>query len=110
MVIPFFAHRLSAGFPSAAEGYEDDPLDLHKWLVPHPAATFFYRAKGTNHDEHILDGSVLVVDRSLTPWAGCLAMVERDGEFAVERLDGFVGDAADPLRVVGVITAVVTRL
>lgn len=32
---------IPAGFPSPAQGYEDDPLDLHELLVQRPAATFF---------------------------------------------------------------------
>lgn len=98
---------IAAGFPSAAEGFEDEPLDLHKWLVPRPAATFFYRVQGNNlSHEHICDGSVLVVDRSLTPARGRLVLIEADGAFAVTRYQ----PAGDPSTVVGVVTAVITRM
>ena len=96
---------IAAGFPSAAEGFEDEPLDLHKWLVRRPAATFFFRAQGLEH-EHICDGSVLVVDRSLTPARGRLVLIEADGAFAVTRYQ----PAGDPSTVVGVVTAVITRM
>src|SRR5258707_989953 len=81
-----FSDNLSAGFPSAAEGYEDEPLNLHAWLVRNPAATFFYRVSGDDlAAEHVRDGSILVVDRSLSPRAGHLVLVEVDGAFAVMR-------------------------
>ena len=37
---------VSAGFPSPADDYLDVDLNLHKYLVKHPAATFFIIAKG----------------------------------------------------------------
>jgi DNA polymerase V len=97
---------LSAGFPSAAEGYEDEPLDLHAWVVRNPAATFFFRARGDELcHEHIRDGSILVVDRSVRPSAGRLVVVEDGGEFAVVRFRAGV-----PATVCGVVTAVLTKL
>ncbi|MFA7236202.1 MAG: S24 family peptidase [Phycisphaeraceae bacterium] len=64
----FIIGSIAAGFPSAAEGYEDEPLNLHDWLVQHPAATFFYRVRGNAlFAEGISDGAVLVVDRSIHP-------------------------------------------
>ena len=100
-----FIEGLSAGFPSAAEGYEDEPLDLHSWLVRNPAATFFYRVKGdVLRHEYVRDGSLLVVDRSLCPGLGRLVVVEESGEFAVRR---FTPDV--PSLVCGVVVAVVTR-
>ena len=37
---------VSAGFPSPADDYLDVDLNLHRYLVKHPAATFFIIAKG----------------------------------------------------------------
>lgn len=104
--LPRYIDSLSAGFPSAAEGYEDEPLNLHDWIVRHPAATFFYRVRGDQLiHEHIRDGSVLVVDRAVVPCRGRLAVVERDGAFAVIRIT-----AIAPVCVCGVVVAIVTRL
>jgi DNA polymerase V len=97
---------VSAGFPSAAEGYEDEPLNLHDWVVRNPAATFFFKARGDELlAEHIRDGSILVVDRSVRPSVGRLVVVEDRGEFAVARFRPGV-----PVLVCGVVTAVLTRL
>ncbi len=95
---------ISAGFPSAAEGYEDRPLNLQQFLVKNPAATFFYRVRGDELcQEFLRDGSILVVDRSLMPSRGRLVVLEQDGAFVVCRYD------ASPALVCGVVVAAVTR-
>jgi len=94
---------INAGFPSAAEGYEDNPLDLHALLVRNPAATFFYTVNGDElRDEHIRHNSILVVDRSMRPARGKLVVTEDAGEFIVCRYK-------QQSFIVGVVTAVVTR-
>lgn len=103
--LPAFSESLSAGFPSPAEGYEDEPLNLHDWLVRNPAATFFFRVEGdTLRHDHIRDGSILVVDRSAKPAAGRLIVAEVDGAFAIIR---FVPGV--PILFCGVVVAAVTR-
>lgn len=98
------AGDINAGFPSAAEGYEDQPLDLYE-LIPNPAATFFYRVKGDElRHEHLRDGSYLIVDRSVTPKRGRLVLVEEDGRFVVRRFD-----IGRPSIVCGVVTAAIHR-
>ena len=84
--IATFSESISAGFPSAAEGFEDEPLDLHRWLVRHPAATFLFRVRGDAlRDEHIRDGSLLIVDRSIKPSDRKLVVAEQEGEFVIFR-------------------------
>ncbi len=57
---------VSAGFPSPADDYLDVDLNLHKYLVKHPAATFFIIAKGHSMERAgISDRDLLVVDKSL---------------------------------------------
>jgi DNA polymerase V len=100
-----FLGRISAGFPSAAEGMEDSSLDLHALLVRHPAATFFYRIRGHGlKDQGIPDRSILVVDRSVNPTPGCLVLAETGGAFVVNR---FVPDV--PIALCGVVVAMVVR-
>ncbi len=95
---------IACGFPSPAEGYEDHTLDLNAHIIRNPAATFFYRVKGDDlQPDGILDGSILIVDRSVNPRPGRLAVVEADDDFIVERL------TQHPRIVFGVVTACVTR-
>lgn len=80
-----------AGFPSPAADYEERELDLHAWLVQHPAATFFWRIQGFSLlDINIVDGDIAVVDRSITPVAGDVVIATYDGEF-VAKILGRVG-------------------
>lgn len=101
---------INAGFPSPAQGYEDEPLDLNQKLRIDAPATFFYQAKGNAFiHEGICDGSYLVVDRSLTPRSGQLVVADFNGERSVLRMPSFL-DGGDSLQVWGTITAVVTVL
>lgn len=101
---------ISAGFPSPAQGYEDEPLDLNAELIRHPAATYFYRARGDAlKSEGIRDGSILVVDRSITPQAGQLVVADFNGERDVLRMPNYL-DGGDTLEVWGKITAIITVL
>ncbi|MEL6795186.1 MAG: S24 family peptidase [Planctomycetota bacterium] len=101
---------VSAGFPSPAQGYEDEPLDLNELLIRHPAATFFFRVRGDSlKAEGIRDGSLLVVDRSRTPGPGVIVVADWNGEREVCRMPSFL-DGGESLVVWGVVTAVITRL
>jgi DNA polymerase V len=85
--LPLAGTGISAGFPSPAEDFEDVSLDLNKTLVKHPAATFYARVKGSSMtDAGISDGDLLVIDKSLEPKAGDIAVCFLDGEFTVKRI------------------------
>lgn len=85
--LPLAGVGISAGFPSPAEDYEEVSLDLNKALIKHPSATFYARAKGRSMtDAGILDGDLLVIDKSLDPKNGDIAVCFLDGEFTVKRI------------------------
>ena len=87
MPLPFFETGLSAGFPSPAEDYFEQALDLHELLIDHPAATFFVRVEGDSmRDAHIYSGDILIVDRSLTAQNGKIVVALLNGSFTVKRL------------------------
>ena len=82
-----FTARVSAGFPSPAEGYEDEKLDLNKHLVNNPAATYFVRVTGDSMiGAGIHSGDILVVDRSLEPKDKNVVIANVDGELTVKRI------------------------
>lgn len=86
MELPF-AEGIAAGFPSPAEEYIELSLDLNKALIKHPSSTFFGRVKGHSmRDAGILDGDILVIDKSLTPSNGQKAVCYIDGEFTLKTL------------------------
>ncbi|MEM1107279.1 MAG: S24 family peptidase [Planctomycetota bacterium] len=99
---------IPGGFPSPAQGYEDEPLDLHALLVRRPAATFFMTVRGDHlRSEGIRDGSIVVVDRSIKPRATDLAVFDQDGERSIGRVPGII---KGEYRVWGKVTGIVTRL
>ncbi|WOO33026.1 S24 family peptidase [Diaphorobacter limosus] len=51
------AARAALGFPSPAEDFQEDSLDLNELLVRNPAATFLYRAEGSSMIEAGIWGS-----------------------------------------------------
>jgi DNA polymerase V len=82
-----YAKNISAGFPSPADDYMDMSLDLNKELIKNPNATFYGRVKGNSmQDIGILNGDVLVIDRSLDPVNDAIAVCYIDGDFTVKRV------------------------
>ena len=85
--LPLYLSPVAAGFPSPAEDYLDRNLDLHTHLVRNNAATFFLRVSGDSMIKAgILDGDLLVVDRSLTPGNGNVVIAAVEGELTVKYL------------------------
>lgn len=78
---------IPAGFPSPAQDYVDGTLDLNRELVEHPAATFYARVVGNSMTPGIAPDDILLVDRSLDPTDGCIAVCCVNGEFTIKRLD-----------------------
>lgn len=85
--IPLYGHSISAGFPSPADDYIDDRLDLNQLLVSNQRATFFLRVKGDSMiNAGIHDGDLIVVDRSVQPVDRAVVVAVVDGELTVKRL------------------------
>ncbi len=84
---PLYLCSVSAGFPSPADDYVEEQLNLHSYLVHNPAATFFLRAQGDSMlNAGIHDGDLLIVDRSLAAEHKRVVIVALDGELMVKRL------------------------
>lgn len=76
-----------AGFPSPAQDYMELKLDLNRELIRNPDATFYARVKGQSMiNDGLSEGDVLVIDRSIEPVSGNIAVCFVDGEFTVKRL------------------------
>jgi DNA polymerase V len=83
---PLF-NSVRAGFPSPAEDTVERNLDLNQELISHPTATYFVRVDGDSmQDANILDGDILVVDKSLEPSNDDIVVALVDGEFTVKRI------------------------
>ncbi|MBU4683553.1 translesion error-prone DNA polymerase V autoproteolytic subunit [Cedecea davisae] len=85
--LPLFLERVPCGFPSPAQDYVEESLDLNKLVVKHPSATYFVRVSGDSMvGAGIGDGDLLVVDRSLTAEHGDIVVAAVAGEFTVKEL------------------------
>jgi len=81
-----FIGDIKAGFPSAADDFIESAIDLNKYVVKHPSATFFARVNGISMESDLSEGDLLVIDRSLEPTNGRIAVCFVDGEFTVKRI------------------------
>lgn len=78
---------IRAGFPSPAQDYICETIDLNKDLIRHPASTFYGRVVGDSMSgEGINEGDILVIDKSVEPCDGDLAVCCLDGEFTLKRI------------------------
>ena len=78
---------VSAGFPSPAEDFAVNRVDLTAKLITHPQATFLLRVSGESMREAgIFDGDTLVVNKALKPRHGQIVVAVVDGEFTVKQL------------------------
>ena len=86
--LPFVSHGVKAGFPSPALDFMEYTIDLNKVVSErNPVATFYIKVDGNSMmNAGIDDGDILVVDRSLEPADGKIAVCLIDGEFTVKRL------------------------
>ncbi len=85
--LPLADQGISAGFPSPADDFLDLSIDLNKELIKHPYATFYGRVRGDSMTGAGLDdGDLLIIDKSLEPQDGKIAVCFIDGEFTVKRI------------------------
>lgn len=78
-----------AGFPSPADDYLEDVLDLNRHLIRrgHEASTFVLRVEGWSMlGAGIFDGDEVLVDRAVEPKPGHVVVACRGGELTIKRL------------------------
>ncbi|WDE96745.1 translesion error-prone DNA polymerase V autoproteolytic subunit [Lentisphaera profundi] len=84
---PLLFQPVSAGFPSPADDFIEMQLNIHDYLVKHPAASFFLRVAGDSmNGAGIFTGDILVVDRSLQASNLDLVIALVEGYFTVKQL------------------------
>ena len=87
ILIPVASTHIAAGFPSPGDDYIESRIDLNEELIRNPISTFFLRVKGESMSAAgILDGDLLIVDRSLEPRPGSIVVAILDGSFTLKKL------------------------
>lgn len=85
--LPLYSHSVRAGFPSPADDYIEDRLDLNEKLIKDKNATFLLKVSGDSMKKvGIMEGDILIVDRSISPSDGHIVIAAIDGELTVKRL------------------------
>ena len=85
--IPMISDGIPAGFPSSESDFIDLKIDLNRDLIQHPSATFFAKVSGESMmDAGIHDGDLIIIDRSLTPKDGDIAVCVIESEYTIKRI------------------------
>ena len=87
LALPLCGVSVRAGFPSPADDFVVERLDLMQLLVKPPQSTFFWRVRceslpGAGNE----DGSIIAVDRAIKPKHGSIVVAIVDGECTVKYL------------------------
>lgn len=88
-------------------------LDLNKILVKNPSATFFVKISGDNlNDYGIYSDDILIIDKSVKPQIGFMAVLVIDGQFVVKRIEHLqnISDLESDNYVWGVIRSVIHNI
>lgn len=87
VVLRLVEATVCAGFPSPAEDFAVDRLDLASILITHPQATYFMGVRGDSmQGVGIFDRDLLVVNKALRPVHGDVVVAVIDGDFTCKTL------------------------
>lgn len=130
LTLPLYVSRIKAGFPSPADDYVEQTLDLNEYCIRNAPATFFLRVSADGDsmvDLGIFPGDLLCVDRSLSPRSGDIVIAAINGDFTVKELlldpypllrphnqeKGYIDiliEEGDELEIFGVVSSVIRKL
>ena len=80
------ARKIETGFPSPAADHMEKALNLEDLVVYRPSTTFYVRAEGNSMNASgIHDRDILIVDRSIHPQHGNIAIFALEGEPVIRR-------------------------
>ena len=85
-VVLLMTSSISAGFPSPADDYVEQALDLNKFLITRPSATFMAWVKGDSMvGAGIFNKDLLVIDKSMEPKNNSIVLAHLNGDFTLKR-------------------------
>jgi DNA polymerase V len=86
--LPFADEGVRAGFPSPAQDFMSESIDLNRDLIIHSESTFYARVAGDSlKDANVADGDILVIDKSLEPRDGDMAVCLVEGDFTLKFIE-----------------------
>lgn len=85
--LEFVEEGISAGFPSPADDFKNKRISLDEELITDVNSTYYARVSGESMiDAGLDDNDLLVIDKSIPPRDGKIAVCCVDGEYTVKRL------------------------
>jgi DNA polymerase V len=85
ILIPFIDARVAAGFPSPANDYLENAIDLNEEFIQHPLSTFIFTCSGDSMiGAFIPPKACLLIDRSVVAKSGDIVLAVVNGEFTVK--------------------------
>lgn len=86
MQIPYADGGIKAGFPSPAQDYMTESIDLNQVLVRQKETTFYARVDGDSMTgAGIFDGDIVIIDKALEAQSGDYVAAYIDGEFTLKK-------------------------
>lgn len=96
------------GFPSPAQGYEQNTIDLNQALIRHPSATVFMRIDNSHYrNMGIYDGDLLIIDRAKKINSNSLVVYESEGHFVLGRVFNIKTNGQTDVIITGAVTHVI---
>lgn len=77
----------TTGFASPAESYVDKRLDLNELIIKDVHTTFYFQYSGPDV-LGVMNGNILVIDRSLEPKYGDLVVLTDKSHFKIREYEG----------------------
>lgn len=86
LALPYADEGIRAGFPSPAQDYITESIDLNKELIHNKETTFYARVEGDFMEgAGIYDGDYVIIDKSLEASDGDYIAAFVDGEFTLKQ-------------------------
>ena len=87
MKVKLYLNSVCAGFPSPANDYLEGEIDLNRYLINNPLATFIVKSQGNCMlQAGIHSGDLLIVDRGIKPKNHSIVIASIDDELTVKRI------------------------
>ena len=84
--VPHFSAQVSCGLFGISDDYIEKYQSLDSRLIKNKASTFFFSAASNSMEPLIMEGDILVVDRSVEVISGRVAVVCLGGEMLCKRI------------------------
>lgn len=84
--VPFSSQRVSCGLFGIVNDHIESYQSLDERFVKNKASTYFFEAESDSMSPLIMEKDILIVDRALDSYPGCIVVCSLNGEMLCKRL------------------------